>query len=233
MDFKLKTDQNAVIRAFARMCGTVTKFRTAMCLTMLAAVFSVSARANAISDFQSFTSSTQSGRANFEQSVFDAKGKQTQKTSGTLVFTRPGKFRFTYEKPAQLIVGDGNKVSFFDQDLNQVTVRKLEQAFSSTPAALLSGKGDIDKTFTLVASAESEGIDWLDALPRQKDSSIEKIRMGFRKGQLAAMELNDAFGNRTRINFTKFERNPKIDAREYTFTAPKGADVIGEEPPVR
>jgi outer membrane lipoprotein carrier protein len=186
------------------------------------------AHANAIADFQAFTSSTQTGRANFEQAVFDAKGKQTQKTGGTLVFSRPGKFRWTYEKPAQLIVGDGKKVSFFDSDLNQVTVRKFEQAFSNTPAALLSGKGDIDNAFTLVATADSDGMTWLDALPRQKDAGIEKIRVGFARGQLTAMELNDAFGNRTRISFTKFERNPKIDAKEFIFTPPKGVDIVTE-----
>ncbi len=190
------------------------------------------AHANAIADFQSFLSTVQSGRANFEQTVFDAKGKQSQKTTGTLVFTRPGKFRFTYVKPAQVIVGDGKKVWFFDQDLNQVTVKKLEQALSSTPAALLSGKGEIDKAFTLVASVPAAGqpedIEWLDALPRQKDAGVEKIRVGFSKGQLAAMELNDAFGNRTRLNFTQFERNPKIDTKEYVFTAPKGADIVGD-----
>ena len=200
----------------------------ACCLGAIGLLLAASSHANAIADFQAFVSTTQSGRANFEQTVFDAKGKPAQKTSGTLVFTRPGKFRWTYEKPAQLIVGDGKKVSFFDQDLNQVTVRKLDQAFSSTPAALLSGRGDIDKAFTLVASGESDGIDWLDALPRQKDAGIDKFRIGFSKGQLAAMELNDVFGNRTRIMFTKFERNPRIDPKEYVFVAPKGADVIGE-----
>ncbi len=206
--------------------------RIATLLGWLALLVSSASHANAISDFQSFLSIVQSGRANFEQTVFDAKGKQSQKTTGTLVFTRPGKFRFTYAKPAQVIVGDGKKVWFFDQDLNQVTVKKLEQALSSTPAALLSGKGDIDKAFTLVASVAAAGqadnIEWLDALPRQKDAGVEKIRVGFSKGQLAAMELNDAFGNRTRLNFTQFERNPKIDTKEYVFTAPKGADVVGE-----
>jgi outer membrane lipoprotein carrier protein len=164
--------------------------------------------------------------------VFDAKDKPTQKSHGTLAFTRPGKFRFTYEKPAQIIVGDGKKVMFFDQDLNQVTVKKLNQAFSGTPAALLAGKGEIDKAFTLVASVQTDdqgvNIEWLDALPRQKDAGIDKMRVGFRKGELAAMELNDAFGNRTRLTFTKFERNPKIDPKEYAFTPPKGADIIGE-----
>ena len=186
------------------------------------------ARAGAISDFQMFTSSTQSARASFEQLVFDAKGKQIQRNTGTLAFVRPGKFRFQYEKPAQVIVGDGKKVSFFDQDLNQVTVKKFEQAFSSTPAALLAGKGDIDNAFTLVASGESENLSWLDAVPRQKDAGIDKFRLGFGSGQLAAMELNDAFGNRTRLNFSKFERNPKIDAKEFVFLPPTGADIIGE-----
>ncbi|MEO8385675.1 MAG: outer membrane lipoprotein chaperone LolA, partial [Betaproteobacteria bacterium] len=165
-------------------------------------------RAGAIGDFQTFTSSTQSARASFEQLVFDAKGKQIQRNTGTLAFVRPGKFRFEYLKPAQVIVGDGKKVLFFDQDLNQVTVKKFEQAFSSTPAALLAGKGDIDNAFTLVASGESENLSWLDAVPRQKDAGIDKFRLGFANGQLAAMELNDAFGNRTRLNFSKFERNP-------------------------
>ena len=198
-------------------------------MLVCAAFFPLPTMANAITDFQTFTLATQSGRANFEQVVVDAKGKQSQKTSGTLTFVRPGKFRFQYEKPAQVIVGDGKKVSFFDQDLNQVTVRKLEQAFTSTPAALLAGKGDIENAFTLVASADAEGMSWLDAVPRQKDGGIEKFRLGFAKGQLAAMELNDAFGNRTRLNFSKFERNPKIDAKEFIFVPPKGADVIGEE----
>ena len=202
------------------------KISAMLCALLL--LWSATAHANAISDFQSFVSNVQSGRANFDQSVFDAKGKQSQKTRGTLTFTRPGKFRWVYEKPAQIIVGDGSKVSFYDQDLNQVTVKKLGQAFSSTPAALLSGKGEIDKAFTLVSSGASEGIDWLDALPRQKDEGIEKFRVGFNKSQLAAMELNDAFGNRTRITFTNFERNPKIDAKEYMFLPPKGADVVGE-----
>ncbi|HEX4858738.1 MAG TPA: outer membrane lipoprotein carrier protein LolA, partial [Usitatibacteraceae bacterium] len=185
------------------------------------------AHANAIADFDAFVAQTQSGRARFEQEVFDARGKSTQKSGGAFSFVRPGKFRWQYEKPAQLIVGDGAKVSIFDSDLNQVTVRKLEQAFSATPAALLSGKGDIAAAFTLVAAGESEGLRWLDAIPRNKDAGIEKIRMGFAGGQLAAMELTDAFANRTRLKFSKFEKNPKLDSKEFVFVPPPGADVVG------
>jgi outer membrane lipoprotein carrier protein len=186
------------------------------------------AHAAAIDDFRTFLNSTQSARADFAQTVFDARGKVTQEAKGKLVFARPGKFRWQYEKPAQIIVGDGAKVWFFDQDLNQVTIRKLEKAFSSTPAALLAGKAEVDAAFVLVAGGESDGMEWVNAEPKSKDAGIEIVRLGFAKSQLNAMELIDAFGNRTRITFAKFERNAKIDAKEFTFTPPKGADVVSE-----
>jgi outer membrane lipoprotein carrier protein len=232
MEFKQDRELKTVISTVPETGAAMLRRSVARLMLVFAASSSFSSFANAITDFQSFVSTVQSGRAKFEQTVFDAKDKPMQKSNGTLVFTRPGKFRFTYEKPAQLIVGDGKKVSFFDQDLNQVTIKKLDQAFSGTPAALLAGKGEIDKAFTLVSSGQTDdpggSIEWLDALPRQKDAGIDKMRVGFRNGDLAVMELNDAFGNRTRLTFTKFERNPKIDPKEYAFVPPKGADIIGE-----
>jgi outer membrane lipoprotein carrier protein len=186
------------------------------------------AYAGAIDDFRTFLTKTQSARADFSQTVYDVRGKITQEAKGTVAFVRPGKFRWQYEKPAQVIVGDGAKVSFFDRDLNQVTVRKLEKAFSTTPAALLSGKAEVDAAFTLVAGGESDGSEWVNAEPKSKDAGIEKVRLGFAKSQLNAMELIDAFGNRTMVRFAKFEPNAKVDPKEFVFTPPKGADVVSE-----
>ncbi len=182
----------------------------------------------AIDQFRAFVQSTQSARADFTQTITDVKGKVSAPSKGVLQFQRPGKFRWVYEKPAQVIVGDGKKIWLFDQDLNQVTIRKLDAAFSSTPAALLAGRAEIDAAFTLIAGGQSEELQWVNAEPKQKDAGIEKIRMGFFGGDLRVMELVDAFGNKTRIALAKLERNAKIDAREFTFTPPGGADVVGE-----
>jgi outer membrane lipoprotein carrier protein len=184
---------------------------------------------SAIDQFRSFVTGTQSARADFSQTVTDARGKVSSQTNGKLLFQRPGKFRWTYEKPEQVIVGDGKKVWLFDADLNQVTVRKLEAAFSSTPAALLAGRQDVEAAFTLIAGGQSEDMNWVIAEPKSKDAGIEKIRMGFVGADLRAMELADAFGNKTRINLSKVERNAKIDAKEFTFVPPKGADVVGDQ----
>jgi outer membrane lipoprotein carrier protein len=197
-------------------------------LLLMAICFGDPAHANAIEQFRHFAKSTQSARAEFVQTTTDARGKVSAPVKGSVEFQRPGKFRWVVEKPAQVIVGDGKKVWFFDQDLNQVTIRKLEAAFSSTPAALLAGRAEVDAAFVLVAGGQIEDMNWVIAEPKQKEAGIEKIRMGFVGSDLRVMELADAFGNKTRITLSNLQRNPKIDARQFTFMPPKGADVIGE-----
>lgn len=178
---------------------------------------------------RSFIASTATAQGEFNQKVYDRKRKLTQEASGTLAFQRPGKFRWTYAKPyAQLIVGDGAKVWVYDEDLNQVTVRRLDRALGSTPAALLAGSNDFERAFKLSDHGQKDGLEWVEAVPREKESNFETIRMGFGFSGLEVMELVDSFGQSTVLKFTALRRNPKLDAALFTFVPPKGADVIGE-----
>jgi len=190
---------------------------------------SISAGAGSIEKLKAFISETQSAKARFTQSVRDADGKKTQNASGSLQFSRPGKFRWTYEKPyEQLIVGDGEKLWVFDKELNQVTERKLDKALGSSPAALLAGSNEIERLFNLNATGMKKGLDWLEATPIDEDNMFSKVRMGFNKTTLEVMELHDHFGQVTVIQLSRFERNPKISADTFHFTPPTGADVVSE-----
>jgi outer membrane lipoprotein carrier protein len=193
--------------------------------------FAWSAPALAAGDkLRKFLSETSSARANFEQVVIGKDAKRMERSSGTMAFARPGKFRWNYAKPyAQLIVGDGRKIWIFDPDLNQVTVKDLNQALGSTPAALLAGGNDIDREFSISDAPSEGGIDWVEARPRGADSSFALVRFGFRAGTLQRMELRDSFEQTTALTFNKFERNPPIAAEQFRFTPPKGADVFGGE----
>jgi outer membrane lipoprotein carrier protein len=176
-----------------------------------------------------FMTNTQSARSEFTQRIVDKAGKLVQESSGTLEFARPGKFRWSYVKPyAQTIVGDGAKIWIHDPDLNQVTVRKLDAALGATPAALLAGNNDAMKAFDLKDDGEKDGLQWVIAAPRSKETSFDRIRMGFSAQGIEAMELVDAFGQRTVLRFSGMQRNPRLDPGLFQFTPPKGADVIGE-----
>ncbi len=188
----------------------------------------LSAHASAIEKLKSFIAATHSAQASFTQVVLDQNGKRIQNASGTMQFQRPGKFRWTYQKPyEQIIVGDGTKFWLYDVDLNQVTVKKLDAALGSSPAALLSGSNEIERGFNLKESGSQDGLEWLQATPKAADSSFEQIRMAFNaQDELVVMELNDSFGHKTVLRFSGMQRNPKLPAQQFQFTPPKGADVL-------
>ena len=179
---------------------------------------------------RAFVKDTQTARAQFTQTVAPKDGKVSQTASGEFLLERPGKFRWTVEKPyKQLLVGDGQRVWIYDEDLNQVIVRKIGEALGSTPAALLAGSQDVEKAFTWKDLPASDGLEWLSATPISKETTFAEIRLGFDAKGLAALELLDAFGQKSVVRFTSFERNPKLPASSFTFTPPKGADVIGDK----
>lgn len=189
----------------------------------------VAARGASIDTLKTFLEQTTSGKARFAQIIVDKNLKQLQQATGTMLFLRPGKFRWEYEKPyEQLIVGDGAKLWVYDKDLNQVTVRKLDKALGGSPAALLAGSNEIDKIYNLTNLGSQEGLDWLEAVPKSKENAFERIRLGFGQQGLEAMELRDQFGQVTVIKFASVERNPKLSPDAFKFTPPKGADVISE-----
>lgn len=205
--------------------------RYAAVLVLIAATLAPAthAAAGSIERFHAFVRGTQSARADFRQHVEDRNGKLVQDSRGSFAFQRPGRFRWKFEKPyEQLIVGDGEKIWVYDIDLNQVTVRKLTTALGATPAALISGSADIEQAFVLADAGERDGLEWLDAKPRERDAGFEKIRMGFSAEGIEAMELVDQFGQRTTLKFSNFERNPKLDPDTFRFVPPKGADLLGE-----
>lgn len=193
-------------------------------------VYAAISAASGIDSLKTFVTKTHSAQANFTQEVVDQSGKKIQSASGVMQFQRPGKFRWAYQKPyEQIIVGDGVKFWLYDVDLNQVTVKKLDAALGSNPAALLSGSNEIERGFALQDDGNQDGLDWLQATPKGSDTSFDKIRMGFNaQAELVAMELNDAFGHKTVLRFSNMQHNPKFSAQQFHFTPPKGADVIGE-----
>jgi outer membrane lipoprotein carrier protein len=207
----------------------MTRTRATASVSLAACAFAATtAFAGALEDFRAFSRDTKAARGDFTQVVVDRTGKVLRQSSGTFSLARPGKFRWVYAKPySQLLVGDGQKVWVYDQDLNQVTVRAMDKALSATPAALLSGSGEFEKIFTLEELPAAEGLAWVGARPKDADSGLESARLGFLGGVLSKLEFVDNFGQTTTITVSKLEKNPQLPADAFKFVPPKGADVIG------
>ncbi|MDR3410539.1 MAG: outer membrane lipoprotein chaperone LolA [Formivibrio sp.] len=187
---------------------------------------SLPASADGISELQTTLTNLHAMQGAFTQTVVTHSGK-TQISNGDFAIQRPGKFRWNYRKPyEQLIVSDGKQVWLYDPDLNQVTVKNIDKALDSSPAALLSGENNLDKNYTLKTLPTREGLAWVEAIPKQNDSNFNRVRLGFSMNEIRKMELEDSFGQTTHIEFRMAVVNGKTDASQFNFIPPKGADVI-------
>jgi outer membrane lipoprotein carrier protein len=180
--------------------------------------------ATATDELRDFVKAVKTGKSTFTQTVTSPEGKQKQST-GNFEFSRPNRFRFVYEKPyAQTVVGDGTKVWIYDPDLNQVSSRKMGDALGTTPAALLVST-DIDQAFTLADQPTKDGLQWVQATPKQAEGTIRTLKVGFKGHALAQLEIADSFGQHSVIVFNGFEPNAKLPADAFQFVPPKGADI--------
>lgn len=178
---------------------------------------------------ESFLQGLQSLQAQFKQTLTDRNGLTVEQANGTLAIRRPGRFRWDYREPSeQVIVADGSRIWLYDADLEQVTVRKLDDTLSATPAMLLSGQGNLQENFSVTQTSQEGGVFWVRMQPKRDDTDFKWVRLGFEGNALRFMQLADKLGQTTNLEFSQLERNPALDPSRFTFTVPPGADVIGD-----
>ena len=170
---------------------------------------------------------TLSGR--FSQLTLDGSGTQLQEASGEMALKRPGQFRWHTDAPMeQLLVSNGEKVWLYDPDLEQVTIQKLDQRLTHTPALLLSGDvSTISENFEVSHKEAGDVVDFT-LKPKAKDTLFDNLRLSFRGGVINDMQLIDSVGQRTNILFMGVKMNQPLKADLFTFEIPEGADVISE-----
>ena len=166
-------------------------------------------------------------RADFTQDLLDHDGKLSEHAVGTLYLKKPGRFRWDYSEPRQLIVSDGVTLWLYDPELQQATVRKVKDTLSQTPAMLLAGDAHVRDGFEVSAAGTVAGIDWVRLVPKQSDTDFKELRLGFTGGSLKRLEFADKLNQVTKVELTKIERNAKLADSLFKFVAPAGVDDIG------
>ena len=184
------------------------------------------ALADAAARLNAYLSRLDNVSARFEQRLFDERHNLIEQANGTVLIDRPGRFRFDYASPPQLIVGDGTRIWIYDPELAQVTVRDMDDALGSTPAVLLTTDRPVEDTFRIEAPESGGGIDRFDLEPKAEDAPFTRIRLAFAGGELRRMELVDRFGQTTLLGFDGIAREPVVPANAFTFTPPDGTDVV-------
>lgn len=199
-------------------------------LTISACVVSAQAEDTPLQRLRNFLSKASSLQADFTQAQVDENGNTGKKSTGVFYLQRPGKFRWDYKTPySQEIVASGGKVWFYDKDLDQVTVKRLNAAIGSTPALLLSGEVPLETNFNIEKQSVDEGLYWLKLIPKSEESGFNYLLLGLDGDTLAGMELSDNFGQLTRIYFSHVKLGAKTSPSVFEFKPPAGVDVFEDK----
>ena len=167
--------------------------------------------------------------ADFQQIVDQPEDSGVLYSSGTFYLKRPGRLRWEYNPPNnQLIVADGKRIWLYDKELEQVSHRSQKAALEGTPAQLLSTAGPLDKHFEIKDLGVEDGLNWVELLPKDKDSQFHSVRLALADNQLVQMEMADNFGQTTHFTFNHMQRNPQLDDKLFEFTPPPLVDLIGD-----
>lgn len=176
---------------------------------------------------RAFVDQIKTATGSFSQYVVSAKGQTRPPQRGHFAFQRPGRFKWDVTLPyAQQIVSDGKEVFQLDPDLNQVTVRQVNKAIGSSPAAILFGSGSLEQNFKVMALPDQEGVAWLRAVPRDGEAGFVHIDIGMRDNIPVQVQLLDAFGQTTRVDLSNVVPNPSLPGSTFTFNPPAGVDVV-------
>ena len=182
-----------------------------------------------VDQLKGFLKAAKSLTADFKQISFDENGNPAQTSYGVFYLQRPGKFRWDYQNPyVQKIVSNSGKVWFYDEDLEQVTIRKLDKSIGSTPALLLSGDVPLDKNYIIEKQGKDADLFWIRLVPKDDQSGFKYVLIGMDKGMLGGMELSDNFGQLTRIYFSNLKTNVAIKSSMFEFIPPAGTDIFEE-----
>lgn len=203
---------------------------------MLAGVLSLSmgslqAEEDALSRLNQFVAEVSEFQAMFTQTVVDSEGNIIEQADGEFLLSRPGKFRWDYVTPyPQQIVADGQRIWFYDEDLEQITVKSQDETLADTPAGLLSGKSMPEDAYKITAIEKSDNLEWVELTPKDAESNFQRVQLGFDEIGLQQMLMTDAFDQQTNLQFTEVKINPSLAADRFNFIPPAGVDVVGDAP---
>ena len=177
---------------------------------------------------ENFASELNSFQADFNQIVNSQDGRIQDRTSGKVWLQTPDKLRWVYlgDFP-ETIVADGNNIWIHDESLQQVTVKPQSDQAADSPLMLLADISQLDTQFHVTELGDYENMILLELKSQDSESEFERLLLGLDNNGIRLMVMEDAFGQRTEIQFENMLKNQPVDAALFSFSAPEGTDVVG------
>lgn len=182
-------------------------------------------QADPLQDLERYFFSVNSLEGRFVQETRDEDGRLLERSEGTLALQRPNRFHWHYQTPfEQDLLADGERLWVYDRDLEQISVRPLDEVLGSGPALMLSGEFQtLEEQFDLT---EDDG--WIRLAPRDAGWEVSEVRLQMEAGLPKRVLVKDGLGQTNELVLEGVRENVGFGRDRFRFEIPEGVDVIGD-----
>jgi len=178
-------------------------------------------------DLQNYVNQLQTFKADFVQTQPDEQLFSLNTSIGHFELNRPGQLVWEYFKPEeQKIVVDGPNLWVYDMDLDQVTVRPINDVKAELPLSWLLYKEPIQDKFKIIETGDKNSVQWFNLTPKQA-TYFQSIEVGMKEGEMHEVWMYQSADNITKVRFSNIQSNLVIPYKNFDFQVPEGADLVG------
>jgi outer membrane lipoprotein carrier protein len=174
--------------------------------------------------------------ATFEQRYTGGVLRKQTTERGTVQVKKPGRMRWEYVEPERkLFVADGRRFYAYVPADKQVIVSPVaDDDKAATPVLFLAGKGDLTRDFTVSATTIAgapAGTTAIRLVPKRREAEYDWLALVVDTASLGLRMLvaGDSQGGTSSFTFTDMRENVGLSDKPFTFTIPRGTDVITRE----
>lgn len=172
---------------------------------------------------QKILNSVSSVQANFTQKDYAGNKRVIRSSRGTLAIMKPGKFRWNITSPSKVsMISNGKLLWVYDQNLKQVTVKKVNKNQGSSPAMVLSNRVRLLGNYFRVWKKKG----WYYLNPKYRNDELKQVQLKFNGNRLSQMWILDKLGQKSYLKFSNVRINRKLSNSQFNFQPPRGVDVI-------
>ena len=173
----------------------------------------------------------------FRQDSYVAALDEGEKSSGEMIFAKPGRMRWSYKKPReQEVVIRDQELWMYQPDKAQVFIDDIGNVLlSALPISFLMGLGNITRDFDLDSACRSSAGTVLKLRPRKSEGEPGSgdglagfdLLVDESKNLPVGAKIESLGGNITAIVFENLELRPaNIPSSTFVLEYPKGVDIL-------
>lgn len=181
---------------------------------------------------QKFYDDAKTYQADFTQRYWIEAFRTYRDSSGSVLFSKPGKMRWVYTNNGNIVVSNGKELKVYEKENKQMYLQSVNETQYPAALSFLLGKGSLEKTFTLElldpTKLQFPGGYVLMGTPIASTPAYQKILfyVDAQTYQVRRVLMIDAQRNRNRFDFSNTQVNVAADPSLFLYTPPKGTRVI-------